>query len=432
MLLLLLFCQSNSQHVNLIAHEHDRRYRETSHRGSNAQHHQPPHSWCIVQSDNRPREPITAFWALHAAINEVYARRRGYGYVYAHLVNRSSPCEYLRPGATQTWHARAPTWCKVPLLAHVMLHGTPEGRRCASLLYLDTDAHVANFSLGIDEYLARARHRGDEALTYDNQWRLLFSSNYWFEPDAMNAGVLFVRNHPEACGLLRFWWGETDFPSYDMRSRAAGQEQEVMNKMYAYSRPWGARVRLMPTARFFRRDDHAWQQEVRAAVWWSRSGANEATYFYDDFIHHGQKRHPKGIAQLVAKLTEAWASLLGDASGFQCWCSPNRDSCDAEGKFLCSKPPIQATERPMAKFGSRSLAGIFSEPELQSRCPLPLPEPGTAIGFHSHATCCGAWHSRPNRYTHLNGTLSGAQPRTRCWRKVKWAKLTREVEEWVC
>ena len=175
----------------------------------------PPHRWCIVQSDNRPRDPLTAYWSLHAAINEVYARSRDYGFVYAHLHNSSSPCEYPRSvvdsaGNTRvSWRARAPTWCKVPLLAHVLLHGTSQGgRRCSNILYLDTDAHVSNFALSIDEYLERAKQHGDEALTLDNHWRLLFSSNYWSEPDTLNSGVLFVRNDDvaagrEACGLLR-------------------------------------------------------------------------------------------------------------------------------------------------------------------------------------------------------------------------------------
>ena len=403
-----------------------------------------------MQSDNRPRDPLTAYWSLHAAINEVYARSRDYGYVYAHLANSSSPCEYLRSSTASTsgasWRPRAPTWCKVPLLAHVLLHGTQGGRHCSNLLYLDTDAHVANFSLSIDEYLERARLRGDEALTHDDdwrsesgphptagssttsRWRLLFSSNYWSEPDTLNSGAFFVRNDREACGLLRFWWSETHFPALDIRSP---REQEVMNKMHAFSRPWGARVRLLPTARFYRRDDSAWQQESRAATWWSRSGASEANYFEDDFIHHGSKRHPKDTARLVATLADAWASLLGDPSGFQCWCSPDRDSCDAEGQFLCAKPPVQAVERPMTKFGSRALALVFADPAVQSRCPLSEPKPGTPPGFSSHTKCCAAKHARSNAFTHLNGTRSGAQPRTLCWRKVRWATRA-EAEEWVC
>ena len=204
-----------------------------------------PHKWCIVTSDDRPREPLTAYWALHAAINEVYCTYHDYGFVYVQLAGGvNGSCGYTlqyiynepRPGhaATSVWRKRSSTWCKIPAVAHVLLHGTREKRACGNVLYVDSDAHVSNLTMSIDDYLERARRRGDEAVqTHD--WEMLFSSNYWFEPDSINSGVWFVRSGPEACGLLRFWWSHTFFPHFDIRlPYEIGLDQEVMRLHSSY------------------------------------------------------------------------------------------------------------------------------------------------------------------------------------------------------
>ena len=303
-----------------------------------------PARWCIVTSDNRPRDgtPLSAYWVLHAAINEIYAESHGYGYLYVHLSNRTTPCEYLTKGGS-SWRRRDATWCKVPAVAHVLLHGLPSGRQCSNVLYLDSDAHVSNWSLSIDDYLARAKDRGDEALQ-DDRWQILFSSNYWFEPDSLNTGAWFIRNTASACGLLRFWWGRTQFPNYDVRlPYEIGLEQEVMRRMYVFGRPWGERVRLLPTARFYRRDDYAWRQKGREHSSWAATRAPERSYSHDDFIHHGQKRHARDIAWLVQTLRQAQSSLRRDPGGFDCWCVPDRDSCDASGHIVCSSAVHEST-----------------------------------------------------------------------------------------
>ena len=72
---------------------------------------------------------------------------------------------------------------------------------------------------------------------------------------------------------------------------------------------------------------------------WERSGAPESSFRFDDFIHHGMKRHAKDGAKLVAKLSEAWTLLNRNPSGFDCWCAPDREACDE--RITCSKDPIQ-------------------------------------------------------------------------------------------
>ena len=394
-----------------------------------------PARWCIVTSDNRPRDgtPLSAYWVLHAAINEIYAESHGYGYLYVHLSNRTTPCEYLTKGGS-SWRRRDATWCKVPAVAHVLLHGLPSGRQCSNVLYLDSDAHVSNWSLSIDDYLARAKDRGDEALQ-DDRWQILFSSNYWFEPDSLNTGAWFIRNTASACGLLRFWWGRTQFPNYDVRlPYEIGLEQEVMRRMYVFGRPWGERVRLLPTARFYRRDDYAWRQKGREHSSWAATRAPERSYSHDDFIHHGQKRHARDIAWLVQTLRQAQSSLRRDPGGFDCWCVPDRDSCDASGHIKCRlTPSIETYAQPTLRIGARELGRVFSSSLLMaSSCALAQPQPTTIKGFEHYQKCCGTHRApknrRPHTFTHLNGTPS-TLPRP-CWREARWG--TRKVEEWAC
>ena len=101
--------------------------------------------------------------------------------------------------------------------------------------------------------------------------------------------MIFARGGREraarTCGLLRRWW-DADFKRFHF---AKPWEQAAMQGMYLYLQgkanktakgepptarlrtPWGSRVRLLPTARFFRRAESQWlrlgaeflQDEVR-------------------------------------------------------------------------------------------------------------------------------------------------------------------------
>eukprot|EP00965_Chrysotila_dentata_P053749 1783079-Pleurochrysis_carterae.AAC.2 len=93
---------------------------------------------------------------------------------------------------------RAAPWCKIPVVAHVLQNGI-HARRCASVMYLDSDAYFDDATVSIDEYFARARRLGDDAVNeLGANWHLLFSSNAPFQPDGLCTAVFWVRNTQQA------------------------------------------------------------------------------------------------------------------------------------------------------------------------------------------------------------------------------------------
>ena len=125
----------------------------------------PPFQWCVVMSDTRRTDAKTEFWQLTAAINRLYAASHGYGFLRAKLQHNatSSPSKLATACSHAVHGPRAAPWCKIPVVAHAALHGVL-GRRCSSIMYLDSDAYVSDPSLSIDAYLGRARRLGDEAV----------------------------------------------------------------------------------------------------------------------------------------------------------------------------------------------------------------------------------------------------------------------------
>jgi len=125
----------------------------------------PPFQWCVVMSDTRPADAMTEFWQLTAAINRLYAASHGYGFLRAKLRHNATSSPFkLASACSHVAHGpRATPWCKIPVVAHAALHGVL-GRRCSSIMYLDSDAYVSNPSLSIEAYLGRARRLGDEAV----------------------------------------------------------------------------------------------------------------------------------------------------------------------------------------------------------------------------------------------------------------------------
>ena len=101
-------------------------------------------TWCIVESEDRPRAPggkgNSSYWNAAADRNERYARCHGYGFAYIE-----------------------PYWCKISAVAHVLQNGI-NGRRCSRVVFLDSDVQIVNYSMSLDEYLERGRSLGDEAL----------------------------------------------------------------------------------------------------------------------------------------------------------------------------------------------------------------------------------------------------------------------------
>lgn len=218
----------------------------------------PAFRWCLVMSDTRAADELHEYWQLTAAINRHYAISHGYGFFRARLRWNGTSAESpkLASACTHGMHGpRASPWCKIPVMAYVALHGVL-GRRCSRLMYLDSDAYIANLSMSVDGFLARSRRMGDEAVAANGgrPWHLLFSSNAPFQPDGLCTAVFWMRNSGEACGLLRRWW-DSPWPNL---SHAHPFEQRPMSVLHRFHRAFGERVRLMPTATFFRTRQAGW------------------------------------------------------------------------------------------------------------------------------------------------------------------------------
>mmetsp|Transcript_15873 Transcript_15873/g.31893 ORF Transcript_15873/g.31893 Transcript_15873/m.31893 type:complete len:103 (+) Transcript_15873:158-466(+) len=87
--------------------------------------------WCIAMFDGRPANNPKSYWAAAPVLNWEYAEQHAYGFTFAHLIGNQ--CHH------ETHGRRRAAWCKIPAVAQVLLHGI-DGRRCANVLYLDTDA----------------------------------------------------------------------------------------------------------------------------------------------------------------------------------------------------------------------------------------------------------------------------------------------------
>ena len=136
-------------------------------------------------ADHKVRSPLE----LVARINEIFAKIHGYALLLAELEVNDCTVDKGSP--------RAASWCKIPVLASVLLHGI-DSRACANVMFLDSDAYVETLSVSVDEYLRALEQRGDESLSTDSNWEVLFSSGSWFIPDDVCAGVLWLRGSSSA------------------------------------------------------------------------------------------------------------------------------------------------------------------------------------------------------------------------------------------
>ena len=380
-------------------------------------------------SDGRPLSNITPtdvrhreHWALVAALNLDYARRRDYGFVLVQPIGNRCPHPMRGP-------RRVHAWCKIPAVASAIRHGI-FGRACDNVLFLDSDAIVANMSLSVDAYLARARDEyRDEALTSDSgypEWLLLMASDYWFDADEPNTGVFFVRGGEQhavrSCGLLRYWW---EYATEHLETKRPW-EQGAMMRMHmtiqhrphsgggdatdgdphATHSPFGALVRLMPTARFFDRDDAQWRYPFVGA--WAVV-ANGSHYSRDDFIHHGERS--------VFKLEERLAHRRIHSSN------------KALLRLLPHVVRLNASDLVERAFGGGDAA-----------CDLPLAmlSPGTRAGFNSdwrtmwHGPLSKAFNTTRRNASHarLDGSTT-EQPRP-CWRTARGSAWVARMVEWAC
>ena len=373
--------------------------------------------WCIVMSEGRTfsrggLQVQSPYWHFTAAINAQYAQRHEYS--FSLIQPTENRCPHLVYGR------RAAAWCKIAAVAGALIHGI-DGRPCGSVLYMDSDAVVSNGSLSIDQWLERARdERRDEALV-DDEWLLLFSSNYWFGPDELNSGVFLARGSQHAshtCGLLRRWW-DSFFPTYNMNRP---WEQGALNAMYLSmhgphardgrrrtadarvalsTTAWADRIRLLPTARFYRRHDMQWKPP-RPGSWQALVAGSQ--YSEDDFIHHG--------ARSIDAANLAWRGVAwrhGDAR---------------RSVINLPAPLARRIEIPV-------LCGIFNaSADLDERCPRAEPSAGTPAGFDDERRYRRVAMGRRNQsHVRLNGqTVREPRP---CWGPIH-SSYVQAMMEWKC
>ena len=150
----------------------------------------------------------------------------------------------------------------------------------------------------------------------------------------------------------------------------------------AASWPWDSRVRLMPSARFFRRDDLQWQPPHAGA--WS-TVASGTQYFEDDFIHHGIRSR------------EAIERSLRPEDG----ASKRREAV------------------PSTVYKIGTLTGLLSStPALHEACPKAEPSTGTAAGFDAERSCC--------RHARRRNQSSSSS----CWQRASGSSWVREMASW--
>lgn len=373
--------------------------------------------WCVVTSEGRSENgPVVRNYRLSiAAANHDYAQRHSYLFRYAQL--SENRCPHPRLGR------RVAAWCKILVVADVLLNGI-DGQRCHSILYLDSDALLSNISLSIDGWLERARERRDEALLLDNHWRLLLSSNYWFDPDEANTGVFLLRARGqaglEACGILRRWW-DGRWPTFNMNRP---WEQVPMAKMLSFvhpsapapsaatvadgaitgaKTPWGTRVRLMPTARFYRRRDPQWRPPHPGS--WTAI-ASGTTYSEDDFIHHG-----------VRSLAALEKQLAADGARPKSHEIKSAERSKGETVIIGS---FEIARAPQFKYNLTALTSLFNgSSALDAVCPLAVPTAGTPDGFDTERGCC----------RHARRINRSAMP---CWEVARGSPWVSKMASWTC
>jgi len=333
--------------------------------------HEPVLSWpwCLAMVESRA-DNATAIWSLASAINREYAGAHGYGFYRARLPRPSSG----RPACVHPQHgARAASWCKLAVTLRLLLLGV-RGRPCAHVMYIDSDAFILNASMSIDEYLERARSVGDEAVQ-DARWELLLSSDFPYRGAGPCAGVFWVKNSPDGCSIMRAWW---DWPSSPHLLKP--WDQGAVNEFYVRARPFGDRVRVLPTGRFFH------------FVMGTASPA-------DPWLVHVLARHRERHAQAVARLLSA---ALRAARGVR-----RSRHGDVGGEGGLPDPCEHAGES--ALFDSQALGALLARARASGACP-PAQRGVDSLGRRLPQTVTegrGGAQLRPQR-THLNGTALAA------------------------
>uniref|UniRef100_A0A7S3PH72 Nucleotide-diphospho-sugar transferase domain-containing protein n=1 Tax=Aplanochytrium stocchinoi TaxID=215587 RepID=A0A7S3PH72_9STRA len=154
----------------------------------------------VLQVDNRDFDGVS-YWSLSQCINTAYAS--AHGYVYKR-VNSFETC--LKQ------HEIAPAWCKVLAILDALKSGEYE-----TILYLDSDAYVRNFSISVDDFLERWGRRDP-----GGQGPVVHAADDCCGQFA-NTGQMIVEKSPISLTLVEKWWElKYDFPNrqWDQRGFA--------------------------------------------------------------------------------------------------------------------------------------------------------------------------------------------------------------------
>ena len=169
-----------------------------------------------VKVDYDPELETQNFIMLAATLNRMYALRHRYCFK---IVKRDGPCPH------ETYGDRSPQWCKLLAIASALDDGF------ATIMYLDSDAHVNKMSISIPTFLAAMRNQAipslsdmgyywtsqpDEDLDHNNQTdalvdnaALLVTADWETKPET-NTGVMIFRNGDVARRMIRAWWDVDD------------------------------------------------------------------------------------------------------------------------------------------------------------------------------------------------------------------------------
>lgn len=208
---------------------------------------------------------------------------------------------------------------------------------------------------------------------------------------------------------------------------------------------WGARVRLLPSARFFRRTDSQWA----ASGWgqWASGGwarlvekapGVEPHYSEDDFIHHGVRRPCCAALGILRRLLSRLAVKQQQETrpAPRIYQSVARDAFD-HGNITAGRLNRTCTPPPGVLISGKTLSEIFHARDRD--CPVATPHSGAPAQFDMDLLKGKAWSATARRgrvrrrnqtKTNLDGS-SSQSPRP-CWKTETgpWAPAERAI--WTC
>lgn len=148
----------------------------------------------ILMSDNRDQYGED-YNALVAKINEAYARKWGYTFIYERVQNPLSP----------KGEERHPAWAKLLSTKKIMERAAPD-----LLVYIDSDCIFKDHSLSLEEYLGRVKNTDGGPL---RKRAVTFLNDIPWSEVLPCSGFYIVRGHNTE---LFDEWYNSDLPHYNM------------------------------------------------------------------------------------------------------------------------------------------------------------------------------------------------------------------------